>query len=183
MQTTAQEKEKNKRQMISLVFICLSILIGFFFTMDQGYSYIEKKDTFETTKKELDEKKSTLVKLQNLEKSIESNTELNNDIERFAGEFREDSIFNSIFATINGINIANISISKGEKSPNGLSIASISLSLKAQDSTALSNFLNYLTNSQVDKKSYIIKSLNFPFDSTKNEPVSVSLELGMYYFE
>lgn len=57
MQTTLQDKEKNKKQIISLVLLILSIIIGFFFTIDQGYSYIEKKDTFETSKKEVSEKK------------------------------------------------------------------------------------------------------------------------------
>lgn len=57
MQTTLQKKEENKKQMISLVLLCLSIIMGFFLTMDQGYSYIEKKDTLATTKKEASEKK------------------------------------------------------------------------------------------------------------------------------
>lgn len=57
MQTTLQDKEKNRKQMISLVLLASSIVIGFFFTIDQGYSYIEKKDTLETTKKEVSEKK------------------------------------------------------------------------------------------------------------------------------
>ena len=35
MQTLLKDKEKNKKQMISLILLCLSILIGFFFTMDQ----------------------------------------------------------------------------------------------------------------------------------------------------
>lgn len=116
-------------------------------------------------------------------KSIENDVELQSNIERYAGDFREDTILDSLFATINGISIANISIAKGEKVPNGLSLANISLSLKAQDTNTLNNFLNYLTNSKTNKKSYIIKNLNFPLDTTKNEPVSASLELGMYYFE
>lgn len=39
--------------MISLVLLICSILIGFFFTMDQRYGYIEKKDTLETTNREV----------------------------------------------------------------------------------------------------------------------------------
>lgn len=74
-------------------------------------------------------------------------------------------------------------MSKGEKSPNGLSLATISLSLKAQDVGTLNNFLNYLTNSKTNKKSYIIKNLSFPLDTTKNDPVAASIELAMYYFE
>lgn len=57
MQTTLQNTEKNRRQIISLILLILSIVIGFFFTMDQGYGYIEKKDTLEATKKEASEKK------------------------------------------------------------------------------------------------------------------------------
>ncbi len=116
-------------------------------------------------------------------KNIENDAELQNDIERYAGDFREDTVLDSLFAPMNGVNIANISISKGEKSPNGLSLANISLSFKVQDINALNNFLNYLTNSKTNKKSYIIKNLNFPLDTTKNEPVSANIELSMYYFE
>lgn len=183
MQTTLQDKEKNRKQMISLVLLASSIVIGFFFTMDQGYSYIEKKDTLEATKKEVSEKKGTLERLQAMTKNIASNVELQGDIERYGSEFREDTILDSLFAPIGGISIANISISKGEKSPNGLSIANISLSLKAQDRTTLGNFLNYLTSSKINKKSYIIKSVNFPLDTTKDEAMAVNLELGMYYFQ
>ena len=74
-------------------------------------------------------------------------------------------------------------MTKGEKTPNGLSLANISLSLKAQDRATLGNYLNYLTNSKTNKKSYIIKNLNFPLDTMKDVPVSVNMELGMYYFE
>lgn len=73
MQTTLQEKEKNKKQMISLVFLTLSIVIGFFFAMDQGYGYIERKDTLETLKKEVNEKKQALERLQNISKSVDDN--------------------------------------------------------------------------------------------------------------
>lgn len=183
MQTNLQTKEKNRNQIISIILLCLSIIIGFFFTMDQWYGYIEKRDALETIKKEAGEKKGTLEKLQNTAKTIENNKELQNDIERYAGDFREDAILDSIFAPINGISIANIAISKGDKTPNGLSLAAISLSLKAQDTNTLNNYLAYLTNSKTNKKSYIIKELSFPLDTTKNDPVAASVELAMYYFE
>jgi len=183
MQTTLQNKENNRKQVLSLVFLICSIVIGFFFTLDQGYSYIEKKDTLDATKKEIIEKKSMLEALQNTTKNIENSVELQNDIARYGSEFREDTVIDSIFTPINGVNIANISMTKGEKTPNGLSLANISLSLKAQDRATLGNYLNYLTNSKTNKKSYIIKNLNFPLDTMKDVPVSVNMELGMYYFE
>ncbi|NCP77001.1 hypothetical protein GW819_02885 [Candidatus Gracilibacteria bacterium] len=183
MQTTLQNKEDNRKQVISLVFLICSIVIGFFFTLDQGYGYIEKKDTLDATKKEVIEKKTMLEVLQNTTKNIENSVELQNDIARYGSEFREDAIIDSIFTPINGVNIANISMSKGEKTPNGLSLANISLLLKAQDRATLGNYLNYLTSSETNKKSYIIKSLNFPLDTTRDTPISVNLELSMYYFE
>ncbi len=80
--------------------------------MDQGYSYIEKKDTLASTGKEASDKKATLEQLQDLKKKIESNVDLQNDIERYGADFREDAIYNSIFAPINGISIVNASLSK-----------------------------------------------------------------------
>ena len=57
MQTTQQDKEKNQKQVISLILLIASILLGFFITIDQGYTYIEQKDTLEMTTKEILEKK------------------------------------------------------------------------------------------------------------------------------
>jgi len=115
--------------------------------------------------------------------NIEKDTTLQNEISRYGGDFREDAILDSIFSPNNtGISIANISLSKGEKTANGLSLANISLSFKAQDIYTLNTFLNYLTSGK-NSKSYVIKNLSFPLDTTKNEAVSASIELGMYYFE
>ena len=141
------------------------------------------KDAFESSKKEVIEKKWTLQHLQDMTKNVEQDTALLSDIERYAGNFREDIIFDNLFALINGISIANISLSPWEKSPNGLSLANISLSIKAQDMNALTNYLNNLTRSTIGKKSYIIKNLSFPLDTTKNEPIAASLEISMYYFK
>lgn len=183
MKTIAQDKQKNKKQMVSLLLLSLSIAIGFFFTIDQGYTYMERKDTLEVTKKEVIEKKAVLTNLEGIVLNIQTNTEFQDDIERYGGQFREDTILNSLFVPITGISIASIALSEGERTPNGLSLATISLSFKAQDTNTLNAFLNYLTNSKINKKSYIIQSLNFPLDTTKNEPVSGNIELGMYYFK
>lgn len=183
MRTISENKKRSRDQIISIVLLIGSIVIGFFFTMDQGYGYIEKKDTLEATKKEASEKKQSLQKLQATVQNIETSVELQSDIERYAGDFREDVIFDSIFTPAKGISIATVSLSKGEKMPNGLSLATISVSLKAQDTNVLGEFLNYLTKSEINKKSYIINSLTFPLDTTKNEAVSVNMELAMYYFE
>ncbi len=121
--------------------------------------------------------------LQNMVKNIEKDTTLMSDIERYAGDFREDVIFDNLFASINGINIATVSLSPTGKTPNGLSLANISLSIRAQDIASLTNYLNYLTQSKVGKKSYIIRSLSFPLDTTKDDPIAVNLEISMYYFE
>jgi hypothetical protein len=116
--------------------------------------------------------------------NIEKDSTLQTEISRYGGEFREDTILDSIFSPANaGISIANISMSKGEKTANGLSLANISLSFKAQDTYTLSTFLNYLTEGKNNSKSYIIKNFSFPLDTTKNEAVSASIELSMYYFE
>lgn len=118
-----------------------------------------------------------------MKKAIDDNVSLQAEISRYGGEFREDTILDSIFSPTNaGISIANISMSKGEKTANGLSLANISLSFKAQDVYTLNTFLDYLTNGK-NNKSYVIKNLSFPLDTTKNEAVSASIELGMYYFE
>ncbi|MFA6090692.1 MAG: hypothetical protein WC774_02855 [Candidatus Gracilibacteria bacterium] len=184
MQTNLQNVDDNKKQIIAIILLCLSILIGFFFTIDQGYGYIEHKDTLNLAQKDVIAQKDTLDKLQIMKDNIEKDSTLQTEISRYGGEFREDTILDSIFSPANaGISIANISMSKGEKTANGLSLANISLSFKAQDTYTLSTFLNYLTEGKNNSKSYIIKNFSFPLDTTKNEAVSASIELSMYYFE
>ncbi|EKD29751.1 MAG: hypothetical protein ACD_78C00290G0001 [uncultured bacterium (gcode 4)] len=74
-------------------------------------------------------------------------------------------------------------MNKGEKLPNGLSEANISLSFQSQDITTLNNFLEYLTAGKTNKKSYVIKNMSFPLDTTKNEPIASTVELGMFYLD
>lgn len=183
MQTNVTKKADEQKQMIALVLLGLAILIGFFLTKEQYYSYIEKSDSLSTVTKAAEEKKASHVKLQNLVKEITENASLQSDIERYAGDFREDQIIDSLFTRINGVSIASISMSPGEKAPNGLSLANISLAFRADDLTSLTNFLEYLTTSKANKKSYIVKNISFPLDQSKNEPISSSVELGMYYFK
>ncbi len=57
MQTNLQNVDDNKKQIIAIVLLCLSILIGFFFTINQGYSYIEHKDTLNVAQKDAIEQK------------------------------------------------------------------------------------------------------------------------------
>jgi len=52
MQTNLQNMDDNKKQIIAIILLCLSIIIGFFFTIDQGYSYIEHKDSLELAQKD-----------------------------------------------------------------------------------------------------------------------------------
>ena len=183
MQTTIEKKANEQKQIIAIVLFVLAIAFGFFFTKEQYYSYLEKADTLETISKNAGEKKESLDRLVSLGKEIAENASLQSDIERYAGVFREDTILDSLFAPMDGVNISSVSIAHGEKMPNGLSLANLNLTFQAQDLTTLKGFLNYLTASKTNKKSYMIKSLSFPFDLSKNEPITSNVTLGMYYFE
>lgn len=183
MYTTMQDAKKNKKTISSLLVVCLSIAIAFFFTKDQYYQYLGNQDMLETTKKEVTEKKSMLEALEKVSKSIDTDAVLKGDMEKYASDFREDTILESIFTPMRGVGISNLSMARGEKLPNGLSMANISLSFRTQDIATLSKFFEYLTTGKANKKSYIIKSFSFPFDTTKNDPISSTVELGMYYME
>jgi|GEM_PF-5736054 len=183
---TAQKDMKSPKapgNIPSLLILVLSIALAFFFTRSQYYQYMENKDTLASTTQEMQQKKADLEALQIVAKNIEADKAVSDTIERFGGTFREDAILDSLFVPTTGVSISNITMNKGEKLPNGLSEANISLSFQSQDITKLNTFLEYLTSGKTNKKSYVIKNFSFPFDTTKNEPITSSIELGMYYLD
>lgn len=183
---TAQKDMKSPKasgNISSLLILVLSIALAFFFTRTQYYQYMENKDTLASTTQEMQNKKLDLEALQVIAKNIESDKAMSDNIERFAGAFREDAILDSLFTPTTGVSISNVTMNKGEKLPSGLSEANISLSFQSQDITTLNTFLEYLTAGKTNKKSYVIKNFSFPLDTTKNEPIASTVELGMYYLD
>ncbi|MDP2104020.1 MAG: hypothetical protein Q8K26_03805 [Candidatus Gracilibacteria bacterium] len=183
---TAQKDMKSPKtsgNISSLLILVLSIALAFFFTRVQYYQYMENKDTLASTTQEMQNKKNDLEALQLIAKNIEADKTIGDNIERFAGAFREDVVLDSLFIPTTGVSISNVTMNKGEKLPNGLSEASISLSFQSQDITTLNNFLEYLTAGKTNKKSYVIKNMSFPLDTTKNEPIASTVELGMFYLD
>lgn len=176
-------REKTRSQTGTFVVLLLAVVIGFFFTQDQYYSYIANQDTVSQAHAENTKKEKTLSDLNVLEKKVSSDTALRDSLDRYAGTFREDTVIDSLFAPQSDISISEVSIGRGDKLPNGLSMADISVSLRAGNTLSLLNFLDYLTNKTDNKRSYVIKSLSFPLDTSADGPQDVSLSLGMYYFD
>lgn len=189
MNALTETTQARRTQGMTFIILAITLLTGLFYTWDAYTAYIENQDTLTKTRIENVDKKKVLDNLMALGGEdgnggrIQSDAALKDSLERYAGTFREDAIIDSIFAKGANVSISSITIGKGGKLPNGLSMADISLSLRAPNIATLNNYLDYLTEKKENKKSYVIKNLSFPFDSTKDESVNVSLSLGMYYFD
>lgn len=177
-----QTIEASKKHTSKVLILTLALAIGFFFTRDQYYTYLDNSTTLEQAKKENTDKKTVLDTLNSLKSRIASDETLKRTIDQFGQSFREDLILDSLFTHMNGVSVASANISKGEKLPNGISIGTVSLSFRVDSITTLNSFLEYLTSDKSNKR-YMIKSLSFPLDTTKFEPFSVSAELGTYYID
>lgn len=176
-------REKTRNQTTTFIILFLSLVIGFFFLQDQYSRYMSNQDILSNVRAENVKKEKILSSLNDLKKRISNDPVLKDSLERFAGTFREDAIIDSIFAPKQNISVSEISIGRGDRLPSGLSMADISVSFRSGDTRSLLGFLDYLTNQPENKRSYIIKSLNYPLDTTSDGPQNVSLDLGMYYFD
>ena len=123
---------------------------------------MEQSDAIATAQAQLDTTNQNLTSLQAVEKNLKDPT-IAGDIQRYASSFREDDILENIFSNTSGVSIQNISMDKGQKTPNGLSLANINLSLMVTSKDQLISFLDYLT-SPTNTKRYIIQSVNYPYD-------------------
>jgi hypothetical protein len=170
----------NDKKAIIIALILGTLIIAAFFTQGAVSDYMEKNDAIAMTQEKLNVVNQDLAKLKEVEMNLK-NPEISGNLKRYASEFREDDILENIFGNTSGVNIQNVTIDKGQKTPNGLSLANISLALSVSSKEQLVAFLDYLT-SPTNTKRYIIKSMNYPYDPM-NPAGSVTLELGMYYYE
>ncbi|MCK9272337.1 hypothetical protein M0P65_02210 [Candidatus Gracilibacteria bacterium] len=181
METKSMLYENNKKSMYASALLILAVIIAFFFTKNLYTDNIEAKTNLELSNSQASELKNKLDELTSIKDNITKDEKTKKDISWFGSSFREDKIIDSIFGSKEGVAINDISIEKGSKLPNGLMMGDISLNIEASKVDVLNKYLKYLSSDQNNIK-YVIKSVNFPFDSRTDLPITASINLGMYYF-
>lgn len=83
------------------------------------------------------------------------------------------------------VNIWGISVDKGRKLPSGLSLGSVSLTISADNSDQIIDYITYLTTESplaftIDSISLPLDTIVLPQDSTG---LSINISLGVYYYE
>lgn len=166
-------------EFLPAVMLAVAIVVSALFAYPDFYTVTAKKDEYVQASNERETKSKELAEL-NVLKSKASEPIFAEELERYAGPYREDSIITSLFSGLNnGVLPLSIALDRGNKLPNGLSQGSVELGLRVGNQAVLLRYVNYLTSEKA-KKRYVIKSMSFPFDSTspKIEPFNVSISLG-----
>ena len=177
-QSGAQKQADRLPHMVGLIIATVVILA--FFTQGYIQDFMEKSDTLQSAQDKLVSLTIEKTNLQTIEKDIASDTTKQADLKRYAGDFREDEILDSLFSQNTGVSIQSVSLDRGQKMPNGLSMANVNLGLTVTSKAQLSAFLDYLTAENSPKR-YVIKSVDYPFGSS-DMGGSINLSLGTYYF-
>ncbi len=169
----------DKKNIYASVLILITIIVLFFFTKNIYFSKIENQENLNNLTIKAEEIKKELDTLDDIKKKLNSDNKTKKDIEKYAWDYREDIILNSIFSKMSWILVKDISMNKWQKLPNWLSMADISINIDVANLQTLNNYLLYLTSENSNMR-FVVKSVNFPFWSN-NTSFSVSLNLWMYY--
>lgn len=175
-------KKSALSEYLPAILLAVSILLAVFSAYPDYYALTAKQDEHAQAVKEKTAKQAELTQL-NAFKTQSAVPAFAADISRYASPFREDAVLQSLFTRNSGILPLSITLDRGSKMPNGLSQGNVELLLRASSQAALMKYFEYLTGITGTKR-YVIKSVNFPFDSTspKNEPFQVTVSLGFSHY-
>ena len=173
--------KKDSTHIVSAILLFVAFCIVFFVTMDTYYTYASTKDSLANILSEKTSKTALLESLNTL-KTAATDPKNTGDIERYTGQYHEDEFLSVLLANTPNISISSVSLDKGEKLPSGLSKANFTLAFQAGNEATLEQFLDTLTSANARKR-FQIKSMSFPFDSSKVSlsTIPVSIQLGSYY--
>jgi hypothetical protein len=166
----------SQSSLLPVLAILFAMIIGILFTYDLATGYLEKKSNLESAEARKIQVGTTLESLKALEASL-STPEAKAESERYAGVYREDQILSHLFETVGtGSTIGNISLSKGEKLPSGISLAALSVDVETPSLESFLSLLDRLVDENA-KKRYLVKGLNFAYDTSNILPISTTLQL------
>lgn len=169
-------------EFLPAILLAASILLAVFSAYPDYYALTGKKDEYAQVMKEKSEKSAQLATLNGF-KTQAATPAFAADLVRYAAPFREDTILSSLFSGPVGVLPLSVGIDKGSKMPSGLSQGSVDLTLRVTSQAMLMRYFEYLTGITGTKR-YVIKSVNFPFDSTSSQTTGfqVSVNLGFSHY-
>lgn len=174
--------QSSTGQVLPVLFVLIGFFIGGFFTYDLGYSMMDKSSVLEDTQHESAEKRKILDALGVIKQSANL-PENQADIQKYAGQFREDQILESLFTVSgSGVAIGGITFQSGERLPSGISLGNVSITVQAESLTRFNALIDDLTSENA-KRRYIVKGLSFPYDTSSSAPIAATLQLGLYYIK
>ncbi|MDQ1343644.1 MAG: hypothetical protein QG650_364 [Patescibacteria group bacterium] len=178
------QKKSAFVEFLPAILLAASILLAVFSAYPDYYSLTAKQDEYAQAAKEKTDKQAELAMLGDF-KTQSSVPAFAIEIFRYASPFREDHILESLFSAGNSSSVLplSIGIDRGTKMPNGLSQGNVELALRVTSQTALMKYFEYLTGTS-GKKRYVIKAVNFPYDSTmsKSDAFQVTVSLGFSHY-
>lgn len=180
--TEVIKQKSGMSEYLPAILLALAILLAVFSAYPDYYALTAKKDEHAQVTKEKAQKTSELATLNSF-KEQSATPAFAADLSRYAAPFREDAVLESLFTGPVGVLPLSIGIEKGSKMPNGLSQGTVDLTLRVTSQATLMRYFEYLTGT-TGKKRYVIKSVNFPFDSTspQSAALQVNVTLGFSHY-
>ena len=177
------------------VFLALSILIGLFWLKPVYEASMDKSTQINTIQKDLLKSDAKLAELQKLKASFSSGSTstISAQVKKMATKWDTGHVMSTImlsdFTKPDGllparIAIGSISVNPWTVLPSGISLGSANFSVRATNLESLLWFLTYLTKNA--DMVFVIDSISLPLDtsdrSRENDEISLSLQLGVYYY-
>ncbi len=185
----------QKNRVYAPIILGIAICIAIFFTRPAFSGYTESKALLATAKSEVEKVQVERDALRaNAEKISDPNSDLSKKVAKIARDFNPSEIIEAIM--INRFTIKNelspqswaivvkdIKLDKGSEEPNGLYRGTVDITISANNATNIVGFLDYLTT--LDKFAFSLNDITLPLEipvNTNAEELSVSVQLGLYYY-
>lgn len=185
---------EEKKYFFPYILIILSLILSWFVLKDLYYKNIDLSESLNTATEEMKTKEQTLKNYNDIKAKIDTNAEEKRVMDKYAWDFKEYAIIESIFSKSKFstnqfvwiwayVSIKNLNVTKWEKLTNSLNMANITINLEAQNLQELKIFLESLVNDKENSR-FLIKDFSAPFDSKNTwSSMQATVNLWMYYLE
>ena len=186
----------QKQRIYAPIIVGITLFVIVFVLYPIYTKYVDAKTQIATLEKTQSEKQKKIDEIKSIQSLFagSGSSELKTKIQKYNHPLDSSMIMETIMLnkytqstplTPGAIRIGAISVDKWKKLPSGLSIASTSINVSADTPDQLIDFITYLTTES--NLAFTIDSINLPLDTgtapANNNGISLSLSLGVYYFE
>ena len=188
----------SQNRIYAPILFWIALLIGVLFFKPLYTGYMDNLTETNTLKKSVQDAEQKIAALQKMQDGFRTGTgqtDLINKVKKIDKKWSEADLFSAValnrFTQNTGvipaqIALGTLSVDKGKKLSNGLSLWAVNFVVSATSVDAIIDYITYLTTESdfiftIDSISLPIDTA--PTDSTQNGGVTLSLALGVYYFE